>query len=52
MEERDVEKQVCRALWDAFDEFFSRDHDREDIRLLDQLRDELVDALPYSSEEA
>lgn len=51
MKEREVEKQVCRTLWGAFNDFFDATNDREDIRLLDRLRDDLVEALPYSSEE-
>jgi hypothetical protein len=51
-EERDVEKRVCRVLWEAFNDFFDATSDREDIRLLDKLRDNLVEVMPYTPEEA
>jgi len=51
MDEREVEKRICRLLWESFDDFFDELRERENIRLMDNLRDRLVDALPYSSEE-
>ena len=51
MGEQEVEKQVCRTLWEAFNDFFDITSDRDDIRLLDRLRDDLCEALPYGPEE-
>lgn len=46
-----MEKQVCQALWEAFDDFFDTTSDREDVRLLDRLRDSLSEVMPYGPEE-
>lgn len=51
MKEREVEKRVCRALWEVFDDFFDSTDDRDDIRLLDHLRDDLIDVMPYGPNE-
>lgn len=49
--EREGEKRVCCVLWEAFNDFFDAMSDRNDIRLLDRLRDDLCEALPYGPEE-
>ena len=51
MKEREVEKQVCQVLWEAFNDFFDATDNRDDIRLLDHLRDDLIEAMPYGPEE-
>lgn len=46
-----MEKRVCQVLWEAFNDFFDATSNREDIRLLDRLRDDLIEAMPYGPEE-
>ena len=53
-QERDVEKQVCRVLWEAFNDFFDdrmRHADRGDQNLLWSVKEVLMEALPYTPEE-
>ena len=52
--EKDVEKRVCKAFWDAYNEFYDEvltPRDRHDQKLLCDLKDALSEAVPYGPTE-
>ena len=56
MKERDIEKRVCKIVWETFHKVFDDVKSRWDafsdgLDALDRLKDELEEVLPYGPEE-